>query len=497
MAKMVSEENYLRKVNKLVNIITVIVCVLSTFGFVMSTLKGATKVPITIIAIVLMLFCAISDFVVAAKNPVKYPWWSTFTFFVFYSYCLFFASNDHIYAIMFGTTIAFILYRNNKLAKINAFLFGGINALNVIYFAAILHSSRSGNPTDIVAMFLQLASTVIAMLVIYLSSKNSIEYNTQQMDVLREAQQNSDAMLKDVLSVAEAVRKSTEEVSRDMEELGSAVDTTKTTVRDISAGNDENARSIEEQTMMTGNIQEMLQTAKDMSERIKTESAESSDAVSDGRAVVTELLEHSASTEQTNAHVASSVERLIENAQRIMDSITEISQISSRTNLLALNASIESARAGEAGRGFAVVATEIGTLASNTKQLTDKIQQIIGELTSDADSAKETVAHALEVTAAEKELIQNASDKFNVIGTNIDSLTGDINDICNKIDEVVESNNHIVDSITRISAVSEEVSASSSEAVNLAEKCSDKAVRVGRLMKELDESVQSLNQYQE
>lgn len=497
MAQIDSETIYLRKVNKLVNIVTVIVCVLSTFGFVMSTIKGATPVPITGIALALMLFCAISDFIVAAKKPFFYPWWSTFSFFIFYAYCLFFASNDHIYVIMFGTTIAFILYRNNKLAKVNMFLFGGVNVLNILYFMLIAHSSRSGNPPDVVAMFLQVSSTVIAMLVIFLSSKNSIEYNTQQMDALRESQEHTSAMLKDVLSVVSVVKRSTDEVSRDMDELGAAVDTTKSTVRDISTGNDENAKSIEEQTLMTGNIQEMLMSAKNMSERIKQGSAESSDAVNEGRTVVNELLEHSASTEQTNAHVASSVERLIENAQKIMDSIKEISEISSHTNLLALNASIESARAGEAGRGFAVVATEIGSLASNTKELTDKIQKIIGELTQDADSAKETVAHALEVTAAEKELIQNASDKFTVIGTNIDSLSGDITQICDKIDEVVESNNHIVDSITRISAVSEQVSASSSEAVNLAETCSDKAVSVSKLMKELDESVQTLNQYQQ
>lgn len=492
-----TEEAYLRKVNKLVNIITVIVCVLSTFGFLMSTLKGATKVPITIIAVVLMIFCVVSDFIVAEKDPVKYPWWGTFTFFIFYAYCLFFASNDHIYAILFGTTIAYILYHDNKLSKVNAFMFGGINFVNVLYFALIVHGSRSGNTMDIVALFLQGASTIIAMLVIYLSSKTSNEYNAQQTDTLKDAQKGTANILKDVLSVVAVVKRNTEEVTNDMAELGEAVDTTKRTVHDISMGNEDNTRSIEEQTKMTGNIQDMLHSAKDMSERIKVESADSSKAVSEGREVVNELLRHSDSTEKTNATVATSVESLIENAQKIMDSITEISEISSRTNLLALNASIESARAGEAGRGFAVVATEIGTLASNTKQLTDTIQHIIGELTADADSAKESVAHALEVTSAEKELIQNASDKFNAIGTNINSLSADINEICDKIDEVVESNNHIVDSIGRISAVSEEVSVNSTEAVGLSEKCSDMASNVTKLMKELGDSVQTLDQYQE
>lgn len=496
MTQMDTEEEYLRKVNRLVNIITAIVIALSTVGFLMSTIKQATAVSVTVVAFVLMTLCLIIDFAVAATSPAKYPYWSTLTFFVFYAYCLFFASNDHIYAIMFGTTIAFILYRDNKLARINAFLFGGVNILNVLYIVLIAHHMRSGNPVDIVALFLQGASTVIAMLVIYLSSKAYIEYNTQQMNSLKEAQGNSDTMLKDVLSIVSDVRRSTDEVNRNMGELGNDVNNTKNAVHDISIGNDENAKSIEEQTRMTGDIQKMLRNAQEMSEKIKSEVADSSSAVHDGRIVVNELMSHSETTEQTNASVVMSVEKLIENAQKIMDSIIEISRISSRTNLLALNASIESARAGEAGRGFAVVASEIGALASNTKQLTDKIQEIIAELTGDADSAKENIAHALEVTTEEKKLIMNANEKFGFIGSNIEGLSKDVGAICDKIDEVFVSNNGIVDSIGRISAVSEEVTVSSTEAVSLTERCSQTTERVIGLMKELEESIQILKQYE-
>lgn len=497
MAQMDPEELYLRKVNKLVNVVTVIVSVLSTFGFLMSTIKGATPVPVTIIALVLLISCVVIDLYSAHKLPGKFPMISTVTFFIFYSYCIFFAKNDHIYAIMFGTVICYILYNSIRLSQIIAIMFGGTNVLNVIYYIAIVHTLRSGAPLDIVALFLQGASTVIAVLVVYLSTKASVEHNNQQLGSVRDAQAKSEAMLKDVLSVVSVVKKSTEEVTKDMSDLEADVDVTTQTIKDISTGNEDNAKSIEEQTVMTGNIQDMLRAAKDMSERIKVESNESSSAVREGRTVVNELLSHSEATEQTNASVVSSVERLIENAQKIMNSIKEISEISSRTNLLALNASIESARAGDAGRGFAVVATEIGTLASNTKQLTDKIQKIIGELTGDADSAKETVAHALEVTEAEKALIQNANDKFNLIGTNIDSLSVDVKEICDRIDEVFESNNHIVDSIGRISSVSEEVSVSTSEAVNISTRCSNKAESVNKLMKELEESIKALNSYQE
>lgn len=497
MQQMDTEELYLRKVNKLINIVTAIVSALSTVGFLMSTLKKATPVPVTVIAIILMLICLGGDFYIAARMPEKYPYWSTILFFVFYSFCLFFGSNDHIYVIMFGTTIAYILYRDSRLSRLNLILFGGANIANVLFVILVTHKTRSGNPVDIVALFLQASSTFIAMLVGYMSSKSSIEYNTQQMDVLKDAQESSEMMLKDVLSIVSAVKTSSEQVNANMGELGNDMDTTKRAVHEISVGNEQNAKSIEEQTRMTGNIQDMLKTAKEMSEKIKVEAVNSSSAVSEGRKVVNQLLTHSESTEQTNALVVTSVENLIENARRIMASINEISQISSRTNLLALNASIESARAGEAGRGFAVVANEIGSLASNTKQLTDKVQQIITELTGDADSAKKTIAHVLEVTTEEKNLIKNANDKFSDIGNNIDNLSNDVTEIYGKIDEVYASNNGIVNSISNIAAVSEEVAVNSSEAVCLSEKCAQKTEKVIKLMQDLDETVKSLNQYQQ
>lgn len=484
---------YLRKCNNLLLTVIIIISSLSTVGYVASSLKGDTPWPITGIALGLLVLVAIVGGILKNRIEEKFSYFCMYAFFIYYAFSLFFAKNDHIYAIMFGITIANLLYFDVKLCKISAWMYGSVNLINVLYFALVTKTLRSGLEFNIIVGFLQATSTIITLFVTYLISKLSVENNNFKMNELKEVGENSERILDDVLSIVSMVKSNTSSANENMEELRSNVEASTLSIKEISAGNDENAKSIEQQTNMTANIQSMIGQAKEMSEKIKIESAESAEAVTSGRSSVNELLSQSDETASANASVVTSVERLIDNAKKIMDTTQEISKISSKTNLLALNASIESARAGEAGRGFAVVANEIGNLAEQTKQLTDGIQNIIAELTGDADTAKETIARVLEVSENGKRLINSAADKFNLIGEHIESLSGDINDICDKIDDVFDSNNTIVESITQISAVSEEVTASSTQAVGLSEKCLDAVNETRGLISELIESMNKLD----
>src|SRR3546814_19861251 len=87
----------------------------------------------------------------------------------------------------------------------------------------------------------------------------------------------------------------------------------------------------------------------------------------------------------------SRIQALAATAQQIGDVITLIQDIAEQTNLLALNATIEAARAGEAGKGFAVVASEVKSLASQTARATEEIRSQIEEIQSASREAGETI----------------------------------------------------------------------------------------------------------
>jgi len=179
-----------------------------------------------------------------------------------------------------------------------------------------------------------------------------------------------------------------------------------------------------------------------------------------------------------------------------VEQITEhIFSISSQTNLLALNASIESARAGDAGRGFSVVSEEIRVLADETRSLTERIRKIVGELKTNADAAQNTVNQVMMAADTEHSLILNASGQFREIGSHMNGLHQNVQEIYKKIEEILESNNAIVDSIHHISAVSEEVSASAQQATELGADTSRKAEQARELMMGLLETVKAMDRY--
>lgn len=339
------------------------------------------------------------------------------------------------------------------------------------------------------------ASSVVYLIVLCGTTKISNDSNATKLENIRQEKEKSAKLLEDVLSVVKTVRQNSTEAEAHIRGLGSDVETTATALSDISTGNTNNASNIEKQTQMTEHIQSMIEETKQMSDEMLNFAGQSEGAVKGGKESMDALTKQAKNTKIANEQVAESVAGLIENTKSVSEMTQKIFAISNQTNLLALNASIESARAGEAGRGFAVVAGEIGGLADETKKLTEGIQKLVVKLQENADTVKNTVENVMEAAEAEYELISSADKQFGEIGSQMGLLNDNVHQIYAKIEEILNSNNEIVDSISQISAVSQEVSVSTQQAVEIGEDTSRKAKDVQKLMEELVDTVSKIDKY--
>ncbi len=165
-----------------------------------------------------------------------------------------------------------------------------------------------------------------------------------------------------------------------------------------------------------------VQTVADHAQNASTLTESASGQAATGQRFVQDTVVKISELSQDISASAQAVNQVEESVDSIGSVVGTIQGISEQTNLLALNAAIEAARAGEAGRGFAVVADEVRNLAQRTQQATVEIQEMITQLQSSANSAVELMEKSVVEAAEGVELVTNA-------GSELDGIVGQVNQI--------------------------------------------------------------------
>lgn len=320
-------------------------------------------------------------------------------------------------------------------------------------------------------------------------------FSDDSLSAIEEQKQTQEKMLEEILEISQIVKNESDRSRELVRLLVEAAQQTAVNSREISQTTDTIAGNLEVQTRMTRNIQEAIAETETRSHEMVTIAADSNDQILENGEMMDELKAHSAEIARTNDLVTEAMERLQRKTQEVESFTSAILNISSQTNLLAINASIESARAGAAGKGFAVVARQIRQLAEETRQSVERITTILKDLMENEKEVVETVHISVEATKKQREMILLTADMFDRLGKNMTQLVSNIGVINGKIEKLSASNHEMVDSVSQIAGSTQEVSANAEETKALTAKNLTYAQRTSTAINSIQKTTARLEQY--
>ena len=213
---------------------------------------------------------------------------------------------------------------------------------------------------------------------------------------------------------------------------------------------------------------EMVSTTSDIAKNCENAAANANDTQNITEHGVTEVegvidaIRNQAEKTKKDAQLIST---LVDQTNKIGTIVQTIEDIASQTNLLALNAAIEAARAGEAGKGFAVVADEVRALASRSSSSTQEITKMVSQIQSDANSANESMTNTLGEMKDLAERATGVTDILNDINSHVDNVNSQIGQIATAAQQQTTATSEISNNMQGVSTLTRQ-SANSSQDSN-------------------------------
>ncbi|MBR7889589.1 methyl-accepting chemotaxis protein [Marinomonas sp. A79] len=217
-------------------------------------------------------------------------------------------------------------------------------------------------------------------------------------------------------------------------------------------------------------MHEMSATAHDVADNAQTAAHRASQAdvaAKEGEVIVDRTTTSIAQLTHQMGDVVTTINQLVEYSDNIESILTVITDIADQTNLLALNAAIEAARAGEQGRGFAVVADEVRTLASKTQESTEQINKMIQQLQSGVRSAEKVILESRENANSTQQIADQAKVSLEAIRSSIIEINEMTVQIAAAAEEQSATSNEINRNTTNIRDISQSVSDAAKEQSDL------------------------------
>jgi methyl-accepting chemotaxis protein len=323
---------------------------------------------------------------------------------------------------------------------------------------------------------------------------NVEEIQTKEKDEVAQLTRSFNTMASNLKGLLSAVHQASENVAASSEQLLASAAQTNTATQQVSASVDEIAsggeqqlQQVQESTRAISEVAGGIQLIADTSASVAKSSEETSSKSQTGEENINQALVQMRTIEKNVGITAQAIKNLDERSKEIENIVVAITNISSQTNLLALNAAIEAARAGEHGKGFAVVADEVRKLAEESNHSAQQITSLIKSIQEDTVNTVDQMEFVTKDVLGGVEIIEHTGRTFKEILNSAQNVASKVQEVSAVSEQMAASAQQVSASFETVNSITENASARTQTVAGLAEEQSAS-------MEEITASAETLSQ---
>jgi len=270
--------------------------------------------------------------------------------------------------------------------------------------------------------------------------------------------ENLRGLIRTIALTTEQVVASSEELTASAEQSAQASNQVAISIIEVASGAEKQVNVINETSAVVEQMSAGIQQVATNTNLVSEKSAQAAETAKEGDKSVEKAVKQMTNIERTVNNSAQVVTKLGERSKEIGQIVDTISGIAGQTNLLALNAAIEAARAGEQGRGFAVVADEVRKLAEQSHDAAEKIGLLISEIQGDTDKAVIAMSEGTREVKIGTEVVTTAGRAFRQIVVLTTEVSNQVQEISAAIQQMASGSQQMVSSVKEIDSLSKKAS---------------------------------------